>query len=304
MEDDRGQATEAATVVTRLINQQRVVAVLGEVASKLSLTAGPICQQSKVPMITPASTNPDVTKAGDYVFRICFIDPFQGTVMARFAHGTLKAKKVAVLYDVSQDYSQGLAQFFREESKRLGMPVTANETFSSNDSDFKAQLTKIAAGRPDAVFVPGYYQEVGLIARQAREVGLNVPLLGGDGWDSPDLMRIGGTALNGNYFSTHYSAEDTSPQVQSFVKVYKEKYGDSPDCMAALGYDAAKILADAIRRAGSTEPEPLRDAIAKTAGYQGVTGSITLDAERNAKKSAVVMQIKDGKVQYMQTVAP
>jgi branched-chain amino acid transport system substrate-binding protein len=255
-------------------------------------------------MITPASTNPAVTATGDYVFRICFIDPFQGTVMAKFAYNTLKARKVAIFMDKGQDYSTGLAQYFRETFTKLGGEIATETSFSSEDIDFKAQLTAIRAGKPDAVFVPGYYRQVGMIAKQAREVGITVPLLGGDGWDSPELVRIGGKALEGCYFSNHYSVEDQSPRIQEFIAKYKAKFGDVPDAMAALGYDAARILVDAIGRAGTTEPKALRDAIAQTTGFEGVTGNITLDAERNAVKPAVVLQIKDGKVRYVETVAP
>lgn len=304
VEDNRGQAPEAATAVTRLINQNRVVAVLGEVASTRSLAAAPICQSNKIPMITPASTNPAVTAQGDYIFRICFIDPFQGTVMAKFAYNTLKARRVAVFPDKTQDYSTGLADFFEETFTKLGGEITTKTSFSSGDIDFKAQLTAIRAGKPDAVFVPGYYTQVGLIAKQAREVGITAPLLGGDGWDSPELVKIGGKALEGCYFSNHYSVEDQSPRIQEFIAKYKAKYGDVPDAMAALGYDAAHILIDAMRRAGTTEPQALRDAIAQTTGFAGVTGNISLDAERNAVKPAVVLQIKDGKVRYVETVAP
>lgn len=304
VQDDRGKPDETATVVTRLINQDRVVAVLGEVASKLSLTAGPICQRSQIPMITPASTNPAVTKTGDYIFRICFIDPFQGAVMAKFARTTLKASKAAILYDVSQDYSKGLADYFKQTFTKLGGKIVQDSSFTSGDPDFKAQLTSIRANEPDVVFVPGYYTEVGLIAKQAREIGLTVPLLGGDGWDSPELIKIGGKALENTYYSNHYSVEDTAPQVKEFVQKYRAKYGDAPDAMAALGYDAARILFDAIKRAGTTDAKPLRDAIAKTTDYQGVTGKISLDADRNATKPAAVLQIKDGKVHFVQTVAP
>ncbi|MBI3944285.1 MAG: ABC transporter substrate-binding protein [Armatimonadetes bacterium] len=306
VEDNRSQTTEAATAVTRLINQYGVVAVLGEVASSRSLAGAPICQRNRIPMITPASTNPAVTQVGDYIFRICFIDPFQGTVMARFAFNTLKARKVAVLFDKSQDYSTGLADFFREEFERLGGKITTESSYSSvsGDIDFKAQLTGIRAKAPDAVFVPGYYNQVGMIAKQSREIGITVPLLGGDGWDSPKLVEIGGKALEGDYFSNHYSVENKSPHVQAFITKYRRAYGDAPDAMAALGYDSARILCDAIRRAGSTEAQAIRDAIAQTSGFEGVTGTITLNAERNAVKPAVVLQVKDGRFRYVETVQP
>ena len=303
-EDDQSKAGEPANIVKKFISNDKVAAVLGEVASSKSLEAAPICQTARVPMISPASTNPKVTEIGDFVFRVCFIDPFQGTVMAKFALETLKAKRVALLIDVKQDYSQGLAQYFKEYFTAHGGTITSEKSYSSGDKDFKAQLTAMKGDKPDAVFVPGYYTEVGLIARQARSVGITAPLLGGDGWDSPQLVPIGGSAMEGNYFSDHYSAEDTSPAVQDFIKKYKAKYNTTPDAMAALGYDSAKILADAIKRAGTPDADKLRAAIADTKDYQGVTGKITIDDKRNATKSAVILQVKNKEFKYVTTVQP
>jgi branched-chain amino acid transport system substrate-binding protein len=304
VEDDQSKPEEASTVVTKLINQSHVVAMLGHVASSHSLAAGPICQASKVPMISPSSTNPRVTQVGNFIFRVCFIDPFQGAVMAKFAADTLKAKKVAQLVDVRSDYSIGLQTFFRQKFKALGGEIVAEQSYSQGDSDFRAQLTQIKAANPEAIYVPGYYTEVGTIARQARELGITVPLLGGDGWDSPKLWEIGGEALHGCYFSNHYSTDDPSPQVQKFINDYKGRYKQVPDALAALAYDAAKILADAIRRAGSTDGEKVRDAIAATKDFPGVTGTITINAERNAVKPAVVLKIEKGKFHYVETVNP
>jgi len=253
-------------------------------------------------MISPASTNPKVTEVGDYVFRTCFIDPFQGAVMARFAKEELGAKKVAILFDFKQDYSVGLADFFRKTFLAQGGQIVADERYTSGDIEFRAQLTTIRAASPDAVFVPGYYTELGLIAKQARELGLNVPLLGGDGWDSAKTLEIGGKAVEGYYFSNHYAADSTSPKVQGFVGAYKAKYGEVPDAMAALGYDMTGILADAIVRAGTTEAPKLRDAIAATKDYDGVTGKITIDAQRNAQKDAVVLKIEDGQFKFYRSV--
>jgi branched-chain amino acid transport system substrate-binding protein len=253
-------------------------------------------------MISPASTNPKVTEVGDYVFRTCFIDPFQGAVMARFAVQELGAKRVAVLFDFKQDYSVGLADFFRRTFAELGGEIVADERYTSGDIEFRAQLTTIRAASPDAVFVPGYYTELGLIAKQARELGLTVPLLGGDGWDSEKTLEIGGDAVEGYYFSTHYSAESDDPRVQSFVLRYKEAYGSVPDAMGALGYDAAKLLADAIARAGSTDGAGLRDAIAATRDFGGITGRITIDPRRNAHKDAVVIKIEDGRFRFYKNV--
>lgn len=303
-EDDQSQAGQPATVVRKLISSDDVVAVLGEVASSKSLEAAPICQQSHIPMISPASTNPKVTEAGDYIFRVCFIDPFQGTVMANFARKTLKLQNAAVLTDVKSDYSLGLAKFFKAGFTADGGKIVAEQNYSAGDKDFNAQLTAIKAANPDGIFLPGYYTEVGLIALQARQLGITCPIFGGDGWESSSLVPIGGKALEGCYFSTHYSPESTAPAVQNFVKEYKAKYNETPDAMAALGYDSAMILADAMKRAGSTAPDKVRDALAATKNFHGVTGDITMDADRNASKPAVILEIKDGKFKYVETVAP
>lgn len=303
-EDDQSKSGEPAVVVRKLLSRDQVTAVLGEVASSKSLEAAPICQAAKVPMISPASTNEKVTQVGDYIFRICFIDPFQGTVMAKFCLNHLGKKRVAILTDVKQDYSVGLAKYFREYLTANGGTIVSEQSFSSGDKDFNAQLTAIKGASPEAVFVPAYYTEVGLIALQARELGLDVPLLGGDGWDSPSLTQVGGTAIDGNYFSNHFSNQDTNPRIQEFVKKFKARYNEVPDAMAALGYDSALILADAIARAGSVDQAKIRDAIAQTKDFEGITGKITIDPNRNANKSAVVLTIKDGNFQYVATVNP
>ena len=302
-EDDRSVTEEARTAAQKLIQRDHVVALLGEVASSRSLAAAPEAQRAKVPMISPGSTNPKVTEVGDYVFRACFIDPFQGAVMARFALNELHAKRLAILFDFKQDYSVGLADFFRDTVKKNGGEIVADERYTSGDIEFRAQLTTIRAANPDAIFVPGYYTELGLIAKQARELGINVPLLGGDGWDSEKTLEIGGDAVEGYYFSTHYAADSDDPHVQEFVRRFQTRYGATPDAMAALGYDTAGILADALKRAGSTDGEKLRDAIAATQGFAGVTGKISIDANRNARKDAVVLQIKGGKFHYYRTVS-
>jgi branched-chain amino acid transport system substrate-binding protein len=303
-EDDQSQAGQPATAVRKLISSDGVVAVLGEVASSRSLEAAPICQENKIPMISPASTNPRVTQVGDYIFRVCFVDSFQGTVMANFARKTLKLNSVAVLSDVKSDYSLGLANIFKPAFTSVGGKIVADENYSGGDKDFSAQLTAIKAANPDGVFIPGYYTEVGLIALQARQLGINCPFFGTDGWESSSLVPIGGAALEGDYFSTHYSPEDASPVVQNFVKEYKTKYGETPDTMAALGYDSALILADALKRAGATDGTKIRDALAATKAFPGVTGNITIDADRNASKPAVILEIKDGTFKYVETVAP
>ena len=304
VEDDQSKPEEARTAVLKLLKQDGAVAVLGEVASSRSLAAAPECQRAGVPMISPASTNPKVTQVGDYIFRVCFIDPFQGATMAKFAAQTLKAKTAAILRDVKNDYSVGLADFFRDEFVREGGKVLTDVSYSEGDIDFKAQLTAIRAVKPNVVFVPGYYTEVGLVARQARELGISVPLLGGDGWDSPRLIEIGGTATNGCYFSNHYAADDPHAIVQDFIRKFQKKYSETPDAMAVLGYDATEVLIDAIRRAGTTDGPKLRDAIAATKNFDGVSGKITIDEQRNARKSIVVLRIDDGKVKVFQKVEP
>ncbi len=303
-EDDQSQAGQPATIVQKLIAQDKVVAILGEVASSKSLEAAPICQQNKIPMISPASTNPKVTETGDYIFRVCFIDPFQGTVMAKFALSK-GWKRIALLTDVKQDYSVGLAEFFVKYFTANGGVIVKEQKYSSGDKDFKPQLTSLKAAQPDAIFIPGYYGEVALIGKQARLLGLKVPLLGGDGWIGDSLLKVAGKSLDGSFVSTHFFDQDPSPVVQNFVKKYRARYpGDTPDDMAALGYDSAMILAAAMQRAGTTESAALRDAIAATKNHAGITGSITLDEKRNASKPAIILAIENGAFRFEQSVAP
>ena len=302
--DDQGKAEEAASAVTRLITQNKVIAVLGEVASSRSLSAAPIAQQYQVPMISPSSTNPKVTEVGDFIFRVCFIDPFQGTVMAKFASEHLKAKKVAIFRDVKSDYSVGLSDYFIEKFKELGGEVVVDVSYQSGDIDFKAQLTQIRSKNPDAIFVPGYYTEVGLIARQARQLGIKAPLMGGDGWDSSKLYEIGQEAINGNYFSNHYTTETSDPVVQEFIKKFQEKYKEIPDGLAALGYDSAKILVQAMENTTEITSKNIRDQLAKISNFPGVTGKITINDKRNADKSAVVVQVNGPSYKYVTTVNP
>ena len=304
-EDNRTTPGESATIVKKLITRDHVIAVLGEVASGRSLEAAPICQANKIPMISPSSTNPKVTETGDYIFRVCFTDPFQGKLLAEFAKRSLKAQKVAIFSDVSAPYSVGLAQFFKEPFLANGGKVVAEQKYTGGDKDFKAQLTAIKAANPDAIFVPGYYTEAGLIVSQARQLGITVPLFGGDGWEAPELIQIAGAALEGTYYSTHFSAENQDPKIQKFVQAYRAKYNDeSPDAMAALGYDSAMVLADATKRAGTTEGAKLRDALAATKNYEGLTGKTTLNAQRDATKPAVIITVKDGKFKYVETISP
>lgn len=305
-EDDQGRPEQAKTVVSKLISQDKVHAILGEVASTNSLAAAPVAQEAKIPMITPSSTNPKVTEVGDFISRVCFIDPFQGAVMAKFSANTLKAKTAAILGDVNSDYSKGLTQFFKEEFTRLGGKVVAEEAYTQTDPDFKGQLTKIRNLNPDVIYIPGYYSQVGIIAKQARELGMNMPLLGGDGWDSPELWKLGGESLKNTFISNHYAADNPAPEIQNFVKAYQAKYKVVPDSLAALAYDAAKVLADAIKRAGGTDSAKLKDAINSTKDFAGVTGKITLDGKRNATKPAVVLELMpaESKFAFKETIAP
>lgn len=302
--DDKGDTKEAGSAVTRLITSDEVVAVLGEVASGMSLAGAPVCQENGVPMISPSSTNPRVTMVGDMIFRVCFIDPFQGEVCAKFAKENQNATKVAVLYDQAAPYSTGLAEEFVKAFEALGGTITTQQTYTAGDQDFTAQLTAIRSDNPDMVFVPGYYTDVGNIAIQARKLGITVPLFGGDGWDSEKLAEIGGDAINGCFYSNHYSHQDPSPRVQDFIAKYKAKYGKTPDGLAALGYDAAMLLFEAMKRSPSLEGADIAAAIADTDGFQGVTGEISIDEQRNAVKPAVMLEMVDGQPTYVTTISP
>jgi branched-chain amino acid transport system substrate-binding protein len=302
--DNQGKPDESASVVKRLITQDKALAIIGEVASSRSLAAAPIAQQYKVPMISPSSTSPKVTAVGDYIFRVCFIDPFQGKVMAKFMMDNLKLKKVAILRDVRNEYSVGLADVFAKEVAAKGGEVVTDVSYQAGDIDFKAQLTQIKSKNPDAIFIPGYYTEVGLITYQARQLGIKSVFLGGDGWDSGDLEKNSKKAANGSYYSNHYSTESTDPKVQDFIQKFKAKYNEVPDAMAALGYDSAKILIAAMEHVTEMTPEQIRNEIGKTKDFPGVTGNITLDADRNAIKSAVIVQVEGDQRKFITNVAP
>lgn len=294
-EDDAGQPQQAGNAVTKLITQDKVVALLGEVASGLSMAAGPVAQQYGVPMISPSSTNPAVTQIGDMIFRVCFLDEFQGKVVARFALEELKAKRVAILFDQGQPYSKGLADFFEKSFKAGGGEIAAREAYDSNNPDVGAQLATVSQAKPDAIFLPGYYTQAANIIAQARKLGITAPFLGGDGWDSDKLEQIGGDAVQGSYFSNHYSPEEDTPAVKNFVAKYQAKHGAAPDALAALGYDAANLLFAAIDKSPSLAGKDLAATIAATKGFPGVTGEITIDANRDAMKSAVMVKIDHGK---------
>lgn len=304
-EDNQGKPSETQTVVQKLINRDKVVAIIGEVASSRSKAGAPICQAAKIPMITPASTNPEVTTIGDYIFRVCFIDPFQATVMSKFAINSMKVTKVALLVDQKNAYSTGLAENFEQIFKGMGGEITDIQKYSAGDKDFKAQLTSIKAKNPEAIFIPGYYTDVNLISIQAREIGLTCPLFGSDGWESEKLTEgKAKDALEGSFFSTHVSTDDPSPKIQEYIKKYKAKYNKEPDAMSFLAYDAGMILFDAIKKAGNTEGVNIKNELAKVKDYPGITGIITINGDRNAIKPAVVLEIKDGKFVYKETIAP
>jgi branched-chain amino acid transport system substrate-binding protein len=302
--DTRGDGAEAANAVTRLIDVEKATALLGEVASSLSLQGGPIAQRRKVPMVSPSSTNPKVTQIGDYVFRVCYIDPFQGKVMANFTRQTLKLDKVAILKDVKNDYSIGLADAFQKAFVAAGGSIAIEQSYSAGDTDFSAQVTAIKGSGAQAIWVPGYYAEVGAIARTAARLGLKVPLLGGDGWDAPELFTIGGEALTGSYFSNHFAPDQASALSQKFVADFKAKYGQEPTGLGALGYDGVMVIADAITRAGKVEGPAIRDALATTKDYEAVTGKITMDQDRNPEKSVVVLKIDGNRAKYEALVNP
>jgi branched-chain amino acid transport system substrate-binding protein len=301
--DNQSKPGETSTAVRELISRNKVVALIGEVASGRSLEAAPIAQRSGIPMISPASTNEKVTETGDHIFRVCFIDPFQGTVCAKFSR-KLGFTKAGIITDVSKDYSLGLAKSFKQEFTANGGVITGEQSYSGGDKDFSAQLTAIKADNPQVIFLPAYYTEAPLIIRQARQLGITVPFIGGDGWDSPELVGVGGSSVEGCYFSNHFSDQSKDPRVVAFVDAYRKKYNGEPDAMVALGYDSVYLLADAMKRAGTTDPAKVNAAIAATKDFPGVTGKITLDAHRNPTKSAVMLQVKNGKFAYVETIAP
>jgi branched-chain amino acid transport system substrate-binding protein len=303
-EDDRGEPAEAASAVSKLISRDHVVALIGEAASSRTLAAAPIAQTNEIPMITPSSTNPQVTRIGPYVFRVCFTDDFQGSMLARFAVEELKARTAVLLIDVRNDYSVGLGAAFRKSFEKAGGKVAGEQRYSEGDTDFSAQLTQMRDSPADVVFVPGYYTDVGLIARQKKSLGVAGTLLGGDGWDSPRLVEIGGEALEGAYFGNHYSRDDPDPAVQRFVAAYRSRFGTVPDSIGALSYDAARLLADAIRRAGSTSGARVREALAATKGFPGVTGDLTFDLERNPVKPITILRIAKGKYAFVKRLMP
>lgn len=307
LEDDAGRPEKAKSAVEKLISEYKVHAIIGEVASTNSLAAAPVAQEARIPMITPSSTNPKVTEVGNYIFRACFVDPLQGEAMAKFAFNELKLKRIAILSDATSDYSRGLRNNFTKTFSKFGGKIIADEEYVYNDTTFKPQLKKIRKLKPDAVYLPGYYGEVGIIAREARKLKMNMPLLGGDGWDSPELWKLGGNALNNSYITNHFAADNSAVKVQNFIKNYKAKFNIEADTLAALGYDSVYLLADSIRRAKTTDSKKLRDAIAQTKDFSGITGkTIYFDASRNAIKPVNVLKLEPQTTEfnYRSTIDP
>lgn len=309
--DTKSEASEATNGMQKLISQDKVVAVIGPNQSSAVIASGAINNGAKVVDITPMGTNPDVTvdpktkQVKPYSFRTCFIDPFQGTVMASFASNELKVKRAAIYIDNTSDYAKGLAQFFKENFVKNGGQVVIEEAYLQKDTDFKSTLTKIKAAKPDFIYIPGYYQEVGLIVKQAREMGINVPMAGGDGWDSAKLPEIAGkAALENTFFSSLYSPDDTSDLNKEFVAEYKKAYNTNPDVFAALAYDSTLLVAKAIEDAGSADPAKIAEAMAKIKGFKGVSGEVTFNEQHNPIKSAVIIEHKDGKQTFKTKVNP
>ena len=302
--DDEGKAATAVTVGQKLINSDKVVGIVGPLTSTCANSLAPICQQDQIPMVTGTGTNSKITQAGDYIFRTCFIDPFQGQAVATFAADDLKAKTAAIVYNNGDDYSKGLADAFKEYFTKKGGTIVDSETYNTGDKDFNAQLTKVAPKNPDVMFLPDYYNTVAVIAKEARAAGIKATFLGGDGWDSSELFSIGGDAVDGSYFSNHYSPDDTSAEVVNFIKAYKAKYNNEvPDAMAALNYDAGKVLLQSITKAGSTDAAKIRDALK---AYDGtvVSGHIKFNENRDAVKAAVIIKTEGGKEKFFKKVEP
>jgi branched-chain amino acid transport system substrate-binding protein len=304
IEDNEDKPEAAAAMAKKLISQDNVLAIIGPNASGNAIPAARICEDAKVIMITPWSTNPKTTEHLKYVFRACFLDDFQGEVMAKFARDNMKARTAAVLYDVASEYNKGIAEFFKKSFEKMGGQVVAFESYTKDDKDFSSQLTKIKAANPDVLFLPNYYNEVPLQAQQARRLGITCPLIGSDSWGSSELLSLGGKDLEGGFFSTHYAPDIATPKAHEFIKDYEAKYGKKPDDVAALTYDSGQLLLAAIAKAGSLDRQKVRDALATISEFEGVTGTMKFSGTGDPVKSAVIIQIKDGKFKYFATVSP
>lgn len=308
--DNKSEAAEATSGAIKLTSQDKVTAIVGAATSTNTIAQVQIAQDNKIPVISPSGTSPEITykddKLNDYVFRTSFIDPFQGTVAANFATSEIKAKSAAIYIDSASDYSKGLAAAFKEQFEKNGGKVVAEEAYIAKDTDFRSTLTRLKSAKPDFIFLPGYYEEAGLIVKQARETGLDVPFMGGDGWDSPKLVEIAGEkALNNTFITNHYSSGDPDEKIQNFVSAFKAEYKDkSPDAFNALGYDTGYFLADAIKRAGSSDSDKIKEALEKTKELDLVTGTFTLDEKHNPIKSATILEFKDGEQVFNTKINP
>ncbi|MGB9722020.1 MAG: ABC transporter substrate-binding protein [bacterium] len=309
IQDDKNDPTEAQNAGSKLINQDGVKLIIGSVSSKCSIPLAQVCQDASIVMITPTSTNPKVTirddgSRKDFIFRACFIDPFQGRVAAKFALENLKAKTTAILYDVGNDYVKGLAEFYRDNFTQGGGQVLVYESYQKDDTDFSALLTKVKQANPDILYIPDYYNKVGLIAKQARQLGVKSILMGGDGWDSPEMLKIAGDAIAGGYFTNHYSPDDPRPEVQEWVKKYLAKYGSSPDALATLGYDATCLLLEAIKNANSDNPIKVKEALQRTRDFKGVSGEITFDDYGNPVKKLTILRYTKTGQEFIVRITP
>ncbi|MBE3598927.1 MAG: ABC transporter substrate-binding protein [Limnochordaceae bacterium] len=304
VEDNEDKAQSAVAVAQKLYFQNGVLAMIGPNASRNAVPAADVAESAHAPMITPWSTNPNATKGKQWVFRACFTDDFQGQVVASFARQHFKAQRAAVLYDVASEYNKGIAEVFRQSFTRLGGQVVAFETYTTGDKDFLSQLTKIRAARPDILFLPNYYSEVPLQVQQARQIGLNVPIIGSDSWGFAGLLELGGSDMEGLMYTTHYAPDIATPTAQTFIKRYQERYGSLPDDVAALTYDAFGLLVTALQKAGKPDRQAVRDALASIERYDGVTGTMQFAGSGDPIKSAVVIQIKNGQFKYFTTATP
>ncbi len=304
IDDNQSRSGETARIVRKFLTQDRVAAILGDLTSSFTMEAAPLAQNAHVPLLTPTATNVAITPIGDFVFRSCFTDPFTGRVMARFALDHLHARRAVIMTDIKQDYSVGVAAELKQYFGANGGQLMEELSFSSGDTDFRAQLSKLKAVRPEVVFLPAYYPEVSLILREARLLGVTAPFVGGEGWDSPTLVQIAGKSADGSYYANHFSSRDPDPRVQQFVARYEERYHAVPDALAALWYDGMRLMADAIERAGSDNPEKIRNALARTRDFSGVTGNISLDGQRNATNPGVIVTIQAGTIKMVERVNP
>jgi len=304
IEDNESRAESAVAAATKLITQDNVIAIIGPQASKQAVPTGQVANDRETPMISPWSTNPDTTFNRPWVFRVAFLDPFQGTVMASFVQEEFGAQTAAVLYDIASDYPKGLAENFRAAFEEAGGEIVAFESFTTGDTDFSAQLTNIADANPDVIFTPQYYNEVPLIVQQARGLGIEAPIVGSDSWGTPELIDLCGDDCEGLFFSTHYAADIATETAQSFIRAYEERYGELPDDVAALTYDAFQMLFDSIQRAGELDKAAIRDALAEVDRFEGVTGIMSFDEQGDPTKCAVIIRIQDGAFTYYDQACP